>query len=226
MFTQQTFAARPGWCAEEVSKLRYDGLFTPPSLRGTFVFPGNVGGANWGSGAYDAARGLLFVAANRLATVVRLVPRDAYDKSGHGDTGERLGQEYSAQQGAPFGMTRRTFMGPDGRPCNQEPWGALAAIEVTSGKLRWEAPMTASLGGPLAVDGMVFFGGTLFEAKLRAFSAADGRKLWETDLPFSANSVPASYVWKGKRYVVVCAGGHGKVDATKVGGALIAYRVE
>lgn len=71
VFTSQEFVARPGWCAEEMAKLRYEGLFTPPSVRGTLLFPGNVGGANWGSGAYDPASGLLFVAANRLGTVVR-----------------------------------------------------------------------------------------------------------------------------------------------------------
>jgi len=33
-------------------------------------------------------------------------------------------------------------------------------------------------------------------------------------------------VWNGKRYVVVCAGGHGKVDGSRLGGAVIAYAVE
>ncbi len=226
VFTEQKFVPRPGWCEEEFRKLRYEGLFTPPSVQGSLLFPGNVGGANWGSGSYDASRGLLFVAANRLATAVRLIPRAAYDSSRHGETGERWGQEYAAQAGAPFGMSRKTFLGPDGRPCNREPWGALAAIEVATGKLRWESPMLVSLGGPLAVNGAVFFGGTIFETKFRAFSADDGRKLWETDLPFSAHSVPGTYVWKGRRYVVVCAGGHGKVDGSKLGGAVIAFTVD
>ena len=226
VFTEQKFVPRPGWCEDEYHKLRYDGVFTPPSLRGTLVFPGNVGGANWGSGSYDAARGLLFVAANRLATAVRLIPRAVYDSDRHGETGERWGQEYAPQQGAPFGMSRKTFLGPDGRPCSQEPWGALAAIEVATGKLRWQTPMLVSLGGPLAVNGVIFFGGTVFETKLRAYAADDGRKLWETDLPFSAHSVPYTYVWNGKRYLVVCAGGHGKVDGSKLGGTVIAFAVE
>ena len=45
-------------------------------------------------------------------------------------------------------------------------------------------------------------------------------------LPFSAHSVPGTYVWQGKRYVVVSAGGHGKVDGSKLGGAMIAFAVE
>ena len=225
VFTKQEFVPRPGWCAEETKKLRYDGLFTPPSLRGSLFFPGNIGGANWGSGSYDRERGLLYVASNRLATAVRVIPRAEYDSAGHGDTGERLGQQYGAQRGAPFGMARRTFTAPDGKPCNEEPWGALAAIEVATGRLRWETPMLVSLGGPLTVNGVVFFGGTIFETKLRAFAADDGRKLWETELPFSAHSTPGTYVWKGRRYVVVCAGGHGKLDGSKLGDAVIAYAV-
>jgi quinoprotein glucose dehydrogenase len=226
VFTQQRFVPRPGWCTEEFQKLRYEGLFTPPSVKGSLIFPGNVGGANWGSGAYDASRGLLFVAANRLATAVKLIPREVFDSARNGETGERWGQEYAPQRGAPFGMSRKTFLDPTGRPCNEGPWGALAAIEVATGKLRWETPMVTSLGGPLAVNGVVFFGGTFFEAKLRAYGASDGKKLWETDLPYSAHSVPGTYVWQGKRYLVVCAGGHGKITGSKLGGTVIAYTLE
>ena len=225
-FTEQKFVPRPGWCEERTAKLRYEGIFTPPSLRGTLVFPGNVGGANWGGGSYDAQRGLIFTAANRLATEVRLIPRETFDRSGHGDTGERLGLEYGPQAGAPFGMSRRTFMGPDGRPCNQEPWGALVAIEMETGKIRWESPMTVSLGGPLSVNGIVFFGGALFESKFRAYSADSGKKLFETELPFTANSTPGTYEWHGKRYVVISAGGHGKVDGSKLGDLVMAFTVE
>ncbi len=139
------------------------------------------------------------VAANRLATAVRLIPRAEYDSANHGETGERWGQEYAAQRGAPFAMARRTFLDPQGRPCNQEPWGALAAIDVATGKLRWEAPLlVVSLGGPLAVNGVVFFGGTVFETKLRAYAAEDGRKLWETDLPFFS-ALSAGHVSVGRQ---------------------------
>lgn len=225
VFTEQKFVPRPGWCEEQFRKLRYEGVFTPPSVGGSLLFPGNVGGANWGSGAWDASRGLLIVAANRVATSVKLIPRAVFDGEGHGDTGERLGLEYAAQKGTPYGMARRTFIGPDGRPCNQGPSGALAAIDVATGKLRWETPTAVSLGGPLVVNGVVLFSGTLFETKLRAFAADDGHVLWEADLQFSGHSTPGTYVWKGKRYVVVCAGGHGKVDGSKLGDAVIAFAV-
>ena len=40
------------WCREQIAAARSEGIFTPPSLRGTVVFPGNAGGVNWGSSAY------------------------------------------------------------------------------------------------------------------------------------------------------------------------------
>jgi quinoprotein glucose dehydrogenase len=229
VFTEQTFIPRAGWCEDEFKKLRYDGLFTPPSLGGSLEFPGNVGGANWGGGAYDPQRGLIFVAANRLATAVRLIPRATFDSEGHGDTGERIGQEYARQAGTPYGMVRRTFLGKDGLPCSRPPWGALAAIEVATGKLRWETPTAVSLGGPLEVDGLVIFGGDLSSRKLRAYSADDGHKVWEVDLPHPSTSVPGTYIWKGTRYVVVCAGGHGKANQLIGGGIgddVVAFTLE
>src|SRR5947209_4823677 len=51
VFTEQQFVPRAGWCNDEFRKLRYEGVFTPPSVRGSLIFPGNVGGANWGSAA-------------------------------------------------------------------------------------------------------------------------------------------------------------------------------
>ena len=64
------------WCTDQFSKLRNEGIYTPPSLRGTLAFPGNVGGVAWGGPAYDPERSLLIVNTNRLATVIRLIPRD------------------------------------------------------------------------------------------------------------------------------------------------------
>ncbi|HEY2289193.1 MAG TPA: PQQ-binding-like beta-propeller repeat protein, partial [Thermoanaerobaculia bacterium] len=32
------------WCREEIAKLRSEGVFTPPSVRGSLVVPGNIGG--------------------------------------------------------------------------------------------------------------------------------------------------------------------------------------
>ena len=43
-------------CERLAAGVRYEGIFTPPSLEGTLVYPGNPGGTNWGSMAYDRGR--------------------------------------------------------------------------------------------------------------------------------------------------------------------------
>lgn len=41
--------------------LRYEGLFTPPDLKGTLMIPGTRGGSNWGGGAFDKETGIFYV---------------------------------------------------------------------------------------------------------------------------------------------------------------------
>ena len=68
------------WCREEIAKLRSEGIFTPPSLRGSLMIPGNIGGMAWGGAAYDPASHLLLIPINNLAAEVRLVPRADFDR--------------------------------------------------------------------------------------------------------------------------------------------------
>src|SRR5581483_8931698 len=57
-------------------KLRSGGQFMPPSLQGTVVFPGTDGGAEWGGAGFDPQSGLLYVNANEVPFVIRLVKRN------------------------------------------------------------------------------------------------------------------------------------------------------
>ena len=56
-------------------KIRSAGQFVPPSFEGTVVFPGFDGGGEWGGAAFDPATGLLYVNANEMAWILRLVER-------------------------------------------------------------------------------------------------------------------------------------------------------
>ena len=62
-------------------ELRSDGQFVPPSLQGTVILPGFDGGGEWGGAAFDAASGLLYVNANEMAWVMKLVERDRHQGS-------------------------------------------------------------------------------------------------------------------------------------------------
>jgi quinoprotein glucose dehydrogenase len=63
-------------CRKQFSALRYEGIYTPPTLKGSLIFPGNVGGVNWGGAAIDPTTGILYANTNRDAFEARLVPRN------------------------------------------------------------------------------------------------------------------------------------------------------
>jgi quinoprotein glucose dehydrogenase len=222
----QKLTVTGSWCQEKLATLRNDGLFTPPSFKGTISFPGNVGGVNWGSAAWDPVRNVLLANTNRVAAVMKLIPReDAFESLSHPNEMAWRG-EFARQRGTPYWMFRDWLVAPSSEPCNPGPWGALVAFDLATGKLRWEAPLTTiTLGGPMATAGGLVFTAATLDPTLRAFDADTGRELWKTELPASAQSTPMTYAWHGRQYVVICAGGHGKMKS-KMGDAVVAFALE
>jgi quinoprotein glucose dehydrogenase len=145
------------------------------------------------------------------------------------------GGEFAPQRGTPYGMHRDWLISPSGLPCNPPPWGALVAFDLQTGKLRWEAPLgsmgegappgSISLGGPMATAGGLIFTAAALDPHLHAFDADTGKEVWTVELPASAQSTPMTYQWQGKQYIVICAGGHGKMKS-KMGDSVVAFRLE
>jgi quinoprotein glucose dehydrogenase len=213
-------------------------MFTPPRVGWTLQFPGNIGGVAWGGGAWDPSSGLYIVATNRIAFQVRLIPRAQFAQERTQGIHNRITGEFAPQAGAPYGLYRQPFFSPHGLPCNAPPWGTIEAMDLATGKLRWTAPLgqttvandrvipgAINLGGPLVTaGGLVFISATRFDDRLHVYDAATGKDLWESPLPAGAQSTPMTYQLDphGKQYVVICAGGHGKLG-THMGDAVIAY---
>lgn len=222
-----------GWCRQRIEEAAADGLFTPPTLRGTVLYPFTGGGVNWGSAAWDPQRQWLVVNLNRLIHRVSVVPRDQMEalRAGHFDG------EVGPQTGTPYGMTRNILLSPLGLPCNPPPWGTLVAVDMARGEIVWEVPLgtteelaplvsfawgVPALGGPfITATGLVFIAGTT-DHYLRAFDIETGTELWEAKLPAGGQATPMSYVWKGRQYVVVAAGGHGQGNV-KRGDSVVAF---
>ena len=235
------------WCREKIAAARSDGIFTPPSLRGTVVFPGSVGGVNWGSSAYDPTRHLLFMNTNRLAMLVRLIPQERLAlEATQGTPAERLRAELALQAGTPYAMRRAALLSPSGTPCNPPPWGTLVAVDLFSGRTAWDVPLgsvvsgdfkrllvrlfrpalldsgSPNLGGPIATAGGLVFAAASMDNHLRAFDSDTGRELWKYGLPAGGQATPMTYRVDGRQYLVIAAGGHGKLG-TKLGDYVVAF---
>jgi quinoprotein glucose dehydrogenase len=219
-------------CRARFATLRYEGPFTPPSERGTVMLPANFGGSHWGGVAYDSARGIAVVPNNRLAALVTLIPRARWkEMSGRLTKGERVGKEFTDMQGTPYVMQRETWLSSHRSPCTAPPFGNLTAISLVTGKTLWDVPLgtaegldkiglpklpensgMVNLGGAITTQsGLVFIGSTL-DAYLRAFDIESGRELWKYKLPAGGKATPMTYLGRdGRQYVVIAAGGDGKV---------------
>jgi len=77
----------------------------------------------------------------------------------------------------------------------------------------------------MATAGGLIFTAAALDPHLRAFDADSGQELWATELPAAAQSTPMTYQWNGKQYIVLCAGGHGKLKS-KMGDSAIAFALD
>ncbi|HZR21054.1 MAG TPA: pyrroloquinoline quinone-dependent dehydrogenase [Verrucomicrobiae bacterium] len=224
-------------CRERLRSLRNEGVFTPPSLNGTLVVPGNVGGLNWSGYAFDPQRSLLVANVNNLPAKVRLIARTEFD----GRKGRVEKGEYTEQDGAPYGLFRNFLQAASGLPCGPPPWGLLTAVDLAEGKIRWQVPLgsmqdfggshppvppgSISLGGPIiTAGGLIFIAGTI-DPFIRALDIESGKELWKAPLPASGAATPMTYQTRaeGKQYLVIAAGGHAKVTEEVQSDSLVAF---
>jgi quinoprotein glucose dehydrogenase len=226
-----------GKCRDLIARYRSEGIFTPPSLRGTILSPGYAGGVNWGSAAFDSERQLVIAAVNHVPMVVTLVPRDQLDTMKR--SGAWPDSEFAAQTGTPYGVRREMLASPFGLPCTAPPWGTLAAVDLRRNAILWQVMLGSTrdmtpwfvpsptlgmpnMGGPIVTDGGVVFIGASMDNYLRAFDVETGRSLWTGRRPPGGQATPMSYEANGRQFVVIAAGGHGKLG-TKRGDYVVAF---
>ena len=217
-------------CRRQIEDALADGLFTPPSERGTLLYPFTGGGANWGGAAYDPTRNLLVINMNSIAHHVQLIPTDRVEEA------RKVfhDQEVAPQTGAPFGMKRQLLLSPLGIPCTPLPWGVLAAVDLASGDIVWRRPLgeiagaplgLPSYGGPIVTAGGLVFIGATVDDTLRAFDVATGEQLWSWLLPAAGQATPMTYVREGRQYLVIYAGGNPTAYG-RLGDTVLAFAVD
>ena len=183
------------------------------------IVPGFHGGAPWSGASFDPTSGVLFVNSNNVPNVIALEQAPADYPSPYKHKGYNQ------------------FLDAEGYPAIKPPWGVLTAIDLNTGEFRWQVPIgeyseltargvpqtgTENFGGTIVTaGGLVFIGGTKDEM-FHAFDAATGELLWQTKLPAGGYATPSTYLVGGKQYVVIAAGGAGKLR-TKAGDQFVAF---
>ena len=123
-------------CHKLFDGLRNDGMFTPPSLQGTLVYPGNPGGVNWGSMAVHEQEQIALLINKRWPTIVTLIPRADFRQQASAGRGGPLGIQFTEQDGTPYGMKRHDFFNPDNElPCQSKGRSPPMFPRVLSGKV-------------------------------------------------------------------------------------------
>jgi quinoprotein glucose dehydrogenase len=221
-------------CDAQLASARNDGLYTPPSIQGTLIFPMTGGGVNWGGAAFDPVNQILYANTSRAVHIVKLIPRTEAE-----GFKPLSGVDFGRQRGAPFAMTRKVAMSPLGILCNKPPWGEMVAVDLKAGKILWHstvgstedrAPLGIAFnwGTPLVNGVAITAGGLVFtgamDAYLRAFDAKSGDELWQGRLPVPGVANPMTYLWKGEQYVAIAAGGHSEIG-TSIGDSMVAFRL-
>lgn len=224
-------------CRIEFNKLNYEGRYTPPSTQGTLVYPGNFGTFNWGSLAVDPENGVMFGMPTYLAFTSKLIPKDSL-----GDVETNKGEQgVNANEGADYAVEMGPFLSPLGVPCQQPPWGTIAAANLSTGEIAYQrkngtvqdlSPLplkfelgVPGIGGPIITKGGVAFLSAATENNFRAYDLKTGDVLWNQRIPAGGQATPMTYLnSKGEQMVVLVAGGHGSVG-TEIGDYVIAYKL-
>lgn len=224
-----------GYCSREFSKLNYQGKFTPPSEQGSLVYPGTVGGVEWGGGSFDPQNHVFIVNNSSFAQIERLVPRAKYNAMVANGTANN--GDYFAMAGAPYALDLETFQNPIGMPCWKGPYGSISAYDMDTGKLLWKKPFgqiqqwgfympkswgSITIGAPVTTASDLIFIGASMDARVRALDVKTGEVLWKAQVDAPAVSIPALYEYKGREYVVFVAGGN-NILTPKISDQVVAF---
>jgi quinoprotein glucose dehydrogenase len=228
------------YCERQIAKYRWDGMFTPPSVKGSIGYPHTSGGMNWGGAAIDPVRGLLIVNQNHIAQVTQLIPRA--EATGLSAAEQVYPNELYEMTGTPYVARRLPLSSFLGAPCSPTPWGTLTAVDLRSGAIKWRIPFgtleglapwpvyklfsntgAPNFGGGMSTASGIYFIGASMDGYFRAYASETGQELWKTHLPFGGYAVPMTYRGKsGAQFVVIAAGGN---VLSTMGSQLIAYKL-
>jgi quinoprotein glucose dehydrogenase len=204
-----------------LTQFRLGPLYTPPSMQGSVVRPGVIGGAGWGGVAVDRETGWAYVKASNDPALMAIAKRDA--KSDTIDAPYAVDASRRGLGVRPPGSNQRI-------PIAKPPYGTLTAIDLNTGDTKWTIPLGDSpdvranpalanvklpdkLGVVGSPGGIVTRGGLIFITGggrvLYAIDSKSGACLWEHDLGQVAYANPVTFRSRAGKQVVLISTGAG-----------------
>jgi quinoprotein glucose dehydrogenase len=230
-------------CRQLIEGVALGGPFLPVTYNRLRVqFPGNHGGVNWGGTSFDPQLGYLFANINELGQLSGLKDHDPKNGQAMANgQGNRVDPD-GPYEGFPGGG-RFSVKGPGTQqlPCQQPPWGELAAVNVNTGQIAWKVTLGVTDGLPegkhdtgrpgnggtiATASGLVFVGAT-DDARFRAFDSRTGKELWVVKLGGAAEATPMTYQGRdGRQFVVISSTGGGFFGNRVTDDSIVAYALD
>jgi quinoprotein glucose dehydrogenase len=216
--------------------IRVGPIYTPPSLvtptnRGTLIVPGLGGGANWQSGAADPETGFVYVGSTTAPSMVGLTKNT-------GEGQNAVDSDYTMGGAVPTVRGLRIF---------KPPYGRITAYNMNKGEIAWMIPNgdtpenvknnpalkgvtipktgSPSNAGLLVTKTMLLAGeGSGGAAIFHAYDKATGAEIWQTPMPGVQTSLPMTYMYNNRQFIVLAVRGRAATGDNPGNGAqLIAY---
>ena len=215
-----------------IANYRLGPIFTPPSMvvegghRGTIGAPGLGGGANWQSGGADPETGFVYVGSTTSPGVFGMAKNNPEVT--------KVDADYVLQGGLPTVQGLRIL---------KPPYGRITAYDMNKGEIAWQIPNgdtppnvknnpalkglnipktgSPSQAGLLVTKTMLFAGeGSGGLPVFHAYDKATGAEIWQAPLPGPQVSLPMTYMYQGRQYIVLGVRGSATSGAQLVAFAL------
>ena len=191
------------------------------------------GGAEWPGGSYDLKSETLFVTSSNIAWEAEVTLNKKLN---------RLSPEPYYKYNSKF----KRLKDENGYPGSKPPWGSLTAINLNTGKIKWQKPFgeydelkkkgvpitgTENYSGVTGTEaGILLATGTL-DKKFRIFDSDNGEELWSYELPFIGSSPPITYQINDEQYILINSTGSfslkkGYPDLVDFGNSIMVFKLK
>jgi quinoprotein glucose dehydrogenase len=165
-------------------------LYTPPTINGLIVTPGEGGGANWGGGSYDPTTQTLYV--NGFGPLTHLVALEAGTQPNF------------------YYVFPDLFLGPNTTSPYPGLGSAITAYDMNAGDILWQVagssnPSAIGNSASIISGELLYYKNTSLQT-LNIFDKTNGVLLRSVPLGGRPTGVPMTYQLNGKQYVVVALG--------------------